>query len=172
MTTLANQTQVATTTASERSRWLQLRSLLLSPAIVYLVILTQVPVIFTLYYSFSNWNLLRPDRTAFIGLNNYLDFVQDSNVLAIVRNTLIFASSVVILSLVFGMLLAMLLNRQFRGRGVARPLLITPFLIMPTVSAVMWKNMLFNPAFGLISAFLTSVGGPRIDWINEFPMAS
>src|SRR5439155_6982724 len=68
--------------------------------------------------------------------------------------------------------LAMLLNRQFRGRGIARTLLITPFLIMPTVSAVMWKNMLFNPAFGLISSFLSTIGGPRVDWINQFPMAS
>src|SRR6185436_2804487 len=100
------------------------------------------------------------------------DFIQDSDVITIVRNTLVFASSVVLLSLIFGMLLALLLNRQFRGRGLARTLLITPFLIMPTVSAVMWKNMLFNPAFGLINSFVTAIGGPRIDWINEFPMLS
>src|SRR5579871_5394042 len=117
MTTLANQSQLAGAATSDQSGWRQFRSLLLSPAILYLVVLTQVPVIFTLVYSFSNWNFLRPERTAFIGLGNYLDFVQDSNVLTIVRNTLVFASSVVILSLVFGMLLAMLLNRQFRGRG-------------------------------------------------------
>ena len=70
------------------------------------------------------------------------------------------------------MILALLLNRSFRGRGVARTLLITPFLIMPTVSAVMWKNMLFNPAFGLISSTLAALGGPRIDWINSYPMLS
>src|SRR5215510_487494 len=170
MATLENQLQLAI--APNDTRWNRLRTMLASPAIIYLVILTQVPVLFTLYYSFSNWNFLRPERTRFIGLSNYLDFVQDSDTLTIIRNTLVFASSVVILSLVFGMLLALLLNRQFRGRGIARTLLITPFLIMPTVSAVMWKNMLFNPAFGLISAFLTSFGGPRIDWINEYPMAS
>jgi sorbitol/mannitol transport system permease protein len=90
----------------------------------------------------------------------------------IVRNTLVFSSSVVLGSLIFGMILALLLNRQFRGRGLARTLLITPFLIMPTVSAVMWKNMLLNPAFGLISSFLASVGGPRVDWINSYPMFS
>ncbi len=172
MTTLASQSQVIATTASEHTQWRRIRSLLLSPAIVYLVILTQIPVIFTLYYSVSNWNLLRPERTMFVGLSNYLDFVQDTNVLIILRNTLTFASSVVILTLVFGMLLAMLLNRQFRGRGVARTLLITPFLIMPTVSAVMWKNMLLNSAFGLINSVLVALGGPRVDWINEYPMMS
>src|SRR5215831_384013 len=160
------------TSAPAQARRLPFSFSLATPAIVYLVILTQIPVLFTLYYSFSNWNFLRPERTRFIGADNYLDFIQDSDTLTIIRNTLVFASSVVILSLIFGMLLALLLNRQFRGRGIARTLLITPFLIMPTVSAVMWKNMLYNPAFGLIGTFLASLGGPRVDWINQYPMAS
>jgi sorbitol/mannitol transport system permease protein len=148
------------------------RSLLSRPAIIYLIILTQVPVVFTLYYSTTNWNFLRPERTRFIGLDNYLDFFQDSDTLTIVGNSLVFSFSVVILSLALGLMLALLLTREFRGRGIARTLLITPFLIMPTVSAVMWKNMLFNPSFGLFSSFLVQLGGPRIDWINQFPMAS
>jgi len=150
----------------------QSRFSLLSPAIIYLVILTQIPVLFTLAYSFSNWNFLRPERTRFVGLDNYLGFVQDTDTLTIIRNTLAFSSSVVILSLVFGMFLALLLNRPFWGRGLARTLLITPFLIMPTVSAVMWKNMLFSPTFGLINAFLGIFHTTTIDWINQFPMAS
>ncbi len=155
-----------------KSSWLELRTLLSKPAIIYLVILTQIPVLFTLGYGFTNWNLLRPERTRFVGLSNYADFIQDVDTLAILRNTLVFASSVVLVSLILGMVLALLLNRQFAGRGLARTLLITPFLIMPTVSAVMWKNMLFNPAFGLISSTLAAFGGPRIDWINSYPMFS
>ncbi len=146
---------------------------MLRPAIVYLVILTQVPVLFTLYYSTTNWNFLRPDRPIhFIGLRNYLDFFRDPVTARIMLNTLVFSLGVVVLSLVFGMGLALLLNRDFRGRGLARTLIITPFLIMPTVSAVMWKNMLFNPSFGLISSTLAALGGPRVDWINQFAMAS
>ncbi len=87
-------------------------------------------------------------------------------------NTVVFSFSVVILSLVFGMILALLLSRDFRGRGVARTLLITPFLVMPTVSAVMWKDMLFNPIFGLIPSFLAGFGLPRVDFVNQYPMAS
>ncbi len=143
-----------------------------SPAIGFLIVMTQVPLLFTLYYSLSNWNFLRPERTQFIGLSNYLNFVQDIDSLNIIRITLGFSVSVVMLTLIFGMILALLLNRPFWGRGLARTLLITPFLIMPTVSAVMWKNMLFNPSFGLINSFVTSLGGPRIDWINQFPLAS
>ncbi len=171
MATIQNPT-LETSAAPAGAKWLQLRSWLGRPAIVYMIIFTQLPLVFTLYYSLSNWNFLRPERTRFVGIQNYIDFFQDPDMLVIIRNTLVFSSSVVLLSLVFGMILALLLNRQFRGRGVARTLLITPFLIMPTVSAVMWKNMLLNPAFGLISSTLAALGGPRIDWINNYPMFS
>jgi polyol transport system permease protein len=143
------------------------------PAIIYLIILTQAPVLLTLYYSTINWNLLRPDRKIrFIGIRNYIDFFTAYDTGRIMANTVIFAVAVVVLSLVFGMGLALLLSREFRGRNFARTLMITPFLIMPTVSAVMWKNMLFNPAFGLISSTLAALGGPRIDWINQYALAS
>jgi sorbitol/mannitol transport system permease protein len=146
---------------------------MLRPAIIYLIVLTQVPVLFTLYYSVTNWNLLRPDRPRqFIGLLNYLGFFVARDTGRIMLNTLVFSVGVVVLSLVFGMILALLLTREFRGRGLARTLLITPFLIMPTVSAVMWKNMLFNPAFGLISSTLAVLGGPRVDWMNQYAMGS
>ena len=143
------------------------------PAIIYLIVLTQVPVLFTLYYSVTNWNLLRPDRPRqFIGLQNYAGFFVARDTPRIMLNTLVFSVGVVVLSFVLGMILALLLTREFRGRNLARTLLITPFLIMPTVSAVMWKNMLFNPAFGLISSTLALLGGPRIDWMNQYAMAS
>ncbi len=170
-TQIRSQSRPASAVRDQPPRW-NFRFSLANPAIIYLIILTQVPVLFTLYYSLSNWNFLRPERTKFIGLGNYINFIQDADTLTILRNTLIFATSVVLFTLIFGMLLALLLNRQFRGRGLARTLLITPFLIMPTVSAVMWKNMLLNPSFGLINDLLTALGGPRVDWINEFPMAS
>ncbi len=169
---MATATRLQMTSPPTQARWLQVRSYLSRPAVIYMIILTQLPFLFTLGYSLSNWNFLRPDRTRFVGVQNYINFFQDPDVLVIVRNTLVFSSSVVLGSLIFGLILALLLNRQFRGRGLARTLLITPFLIMPTVSAVMWKNMLLNPAFGLISSFLASVGGPRVDWINNYPMFS
>ncbi|MBZ0297546.1 MAG: sugar ABC transporter permease [Anaerolineae bacterium] len=171
MSTVQNPPALAETT-TEQPKWMRWRGYLLRPAVIYLVLLTQVPLLLTLYYSLSNWNFLRPDRTRFVGLDNYLDFFRNPDIITIIRNTLVFSTSVVLWSLVLGMILALLLNRDFLGRGLARTLLITPFLIMPTVSAVMWKNMLFNPAFGLISSTLAALGGPRIDWINSYPMLS
>ncbi len=146
------------------------RSFLLRPAIIYLIIMTQIPVLFTLAYSVTNWNLLRPDKTRFVGLDNYLYFLQDSDTGTILLNTLTFVSCVIVFSLFFGMALALLLNRQFRGRGIARTLMITPMLIMPTVSAVMWKNMMLNPNFGLIPELLAALGLPRVDLLNAYPL--
>ncbi len=80
--------------------------------------------------------------------------------------------AVVLLTLIFGFGLAQLLNRPFPGRGLARTLLITPFLIMPTVAAVLWKNVLLNPAFGLFSSSLAHLGFERTDWLASYPLSS
>ncbi len=148
------------------------RSWLLQPGVIFLIIVTQIPFLFTLYYSTTNWNLLRPTRTAFIGLRNYVSPFRTSDFVTILGNTLVLTLSVVILSLALGMLLALLLNRSFRGRNVLRTLMITPFLIMPTVSAVIWKNVLMNPAFGLLASVSTLLGGPRVDWLAQYAMQS
>lgn len=159
------------TPASLRAR-INPRSFLSSPALLYLLIVTQLPLIFTVYYSTLNWNLLRPDNIRGVGFNNYLRAAQDPNLIIILGNTLFLSLSVVVLTLFFGMVLALLLNRSFPGRSVARTLLITPFLIMPTVSAVLWKNILFHPSFGLFAAISISLGAQPVDFLGQFPMLS
>ena len=92
--------------------------------------------------------------------------------LQILWNTLVLSLSVVIITFVVGTLFALLLNRPFRGQGIARTLLISPFLVMPVVTAVLWKNVLLHPVFG-ISSFLTGlIGLPAIDWLAQYAMAS
>ncbi|MBC8099947.1 MAG: sugar ABC transporter permease [Armatimonadetes bacterium] len=151
---------------------LMLRQLLPAPAIIFMIIVTQIPLLLTLRYSLERWNLLRPERRAFTGFNNYVNVLQDRDFWTIIGNTLTLTFSVVAVTLVLGMLLALLLNREFFGRSIVRTLLITPFLIMPTVSAVLWKNVLFNPAFGLIAAIFVLLGLPRPDLLAELPMVS
>ncbi len=147
-------------------RWLPL------PTIIFMVVVTQVPLIVTLGYSLERWNLLRPERRKFLGIDNYLDVLGDPNFYEIIANTLIITISVVVVTLILGILLALLLNRDFAGKGIVRTMLITPFLIMPTVSAVLWKNVLFNPAFGLLAAVAAMLGLPRPDMLQDFPMFS
>lgn len=145
---------------------------LLRPAIIYLIIVTQIPFLMTLYYSTLNWNLLRPKRTTFVGLENYITPFSNPDFLTILVNTFVLSASVVVLTLVLGMGLAILLNRSFPGRNVVRTLLVTPFLIMPTVTAIQWKNMLLNPTFGLISSTLALFGIRGLDPLAQQAMLS
>ena len=149
-----------------------LRRYLPAPAIIFMVLVTQIPLLFTLRFSLERWNLLRPDRRADIGFDNYVKIIEDRDFWVIIGNTIVLTVSVVVITLILGMILALLLNREFPGRGIVRTMLITPFLLMPTVSAVLWKNVLFNPAFGLIAALFALLGLPRPDLLADYPMAS
>ena len=142
-------TLVSSTPAKPRReprRWLS------APGILFLALVTQIPFVLTIYYSFRGWNLLRPESNTVVGLRNYVRTLQNSDFYQILWHTILLTGSVVIITLIFGLIFALLLNRPFRGQGVARTMLIAPFLIMPVVTAVLWKNVLLDPVFGF-SAF-------------------
>lgn len=149
-----------------------IRRLLPIPTIIFMIVVTQIPLLFTLYYSLERWNLLQPARRKFLGLDHYPDVLSDPNFRTIIYNTLVITVSVVVVTLVLGMILALLLNRDFPARNIVRTMLITPFLIMPTVSAVLWKNVLFNPAFGLLASLAAMLGFQRPDMLAHAPMVS
>ena len=103
----------------------------LLPALIFMIVVTQIPFLFTLYYSLLSWNLVRPGSSKFVGLSNYLAVIKDSQFWSVAFNTVVLIVGVVIISAFLGLLLALLLDRAFPGRGVVRTLLITPFLITP-----------------------------------------
>jgi sorbitol/mannitol transport system permease protein len=148
------------------------RTHLSAPTIIFLVIITQIPFALTIYYSFFNWNLLRPGNIRWVWFRNYIRPFQDADFYQILWQTVYLTLSVVVITFIFGMLFALLLNRPFPGRGLARTLLISPFLVMPVVTSVLWKNVLLNPVFGLTGYLLGLVGLPSPDWLAQFPMAS
>jgi sorbitol/mannitol transport system permease protein len=147
------------------------RMLLIAPAIIYLAALTQAPFILTLWYSFQKWILTSPELgVSFVGFENFAyTLFQDTTFRAAVINLVLITAGIVVMSLIFGMVLALLLHRKFPGQGIARSLAIAPFFVMPTVNAVVWKNLLLNPVFGFVSYFTTHVGLPRIDILAQFP---
>ena len=148
------------------------RRILMWPALIYMILVTQVPLLYTLRYSFERWNMNRPDRRGFTGFDNYIDVITDADFWAILKNTMGLTGAVVAITFLLGFMFALLLNRDFPGRGVVRTLLITPFLVMPTVSAVVWKNVLLDPSFGFITKLAESVGLGTPDFLGDFPMAS
>jgi sorbitol/mannitol transport system permease protein len=155
---------------ARRDGWL--RRLPLLPAFVYVVIVTQIPFALTIYYSFFSWNLLKPGSFKFTGLDNYANLVTDESIRTAVWNTVVLTVSVIGISVVLGLAVATLLNSEVFGKGLMRTLMIAPFLIMPTAGALIWKDTLLNPLFGLLPSLLSPFGLSRVDWVNQFPMAT
>jgi sorbitol/mannitol transport system permease protein len=160
--------------SSGASKWRRRAPLL--PALVFAIVITQLPFLVTLVISLLHWNILRPGEGGFAGLSNYVIVFTDARLRAAVLNTIILTVSVVLLSVILGLVLAVLLDRKFVGRGLARTLLIAPFLVMPVAAALLWKHAIYNPTYGLINGTLNAIAGlfgargPTIDWISTFPM--
>ncbi len=149
--------------------------LLVLPAIIFAVIVTQAPFLLTIWYSLQRWNLQRPDRRGFAGLDNYRTILtRDPSFREAMVNTVVFVVAAVLLSLLLGLLYAELVNRKFPGRGIVRTLLITPFLIMPVAAALTWKNMMLNPIYGVVDWVTRTAlpGNPSPNWLGHFPEQS
>jgi sorbitol/mannitol transport system permease protein len=155
---------------ARRDSWL--RRLPLLPAFVYVILVTQIPFALTIYYSFFSWNLLKPGSFKFSGLDNYSRLLTDESIRTAVFNTVVLTVAVIAISVVLGLAIASLLNSEVFGRGFMRTLMIAPFLIMPTAGALIWKDTLLNPLYGLLPYVLTPFGLGRVDWVNQYPMVT
>ncbi|MGW0018628.1 carbohydrate ABC transporter permease [Rhodococcus sp. NPDC003382] len=142
----------------------------LLPALIFTIVVTQVPFLFTLYYSTQSWNLVSPGSRRFVGLQNYVDVFQDSQFWQVAINTVVLIVGTVLVSVILGLMLALLLDRAFLGRGIARTLLITPFLVTPVAAALVWKTAMFDPVFGIVNFVLSPFGIGEVDWISRFPL--
>jgi sorbitol/mannitol transport system permease protein len=172
MSTLSVSTPTSQTQAQvEEKRGLSTaakRRLPLLPALIFVIAVTQLPFLLTVFYSFQSWNLVRPGSRHFVGLQNYVDVFSDTTFLVALLNTVVLTVVCVFVALLLGLGLAILLDRKFFGRGVVRTLLITPFLILPAAGALLWKTTMFDPTYGL----LHFVFGTDVDWLSEFPLAA
>jgi sorbitol/mannitol transport system permease protein len=160
--------------AGRAARWARRAPLL--PALLFLVVVTQLPFAATLVISFLRWNALDPTDRGFAGVANYASVIDDPNLRSSMLTTAVLTASVVLVSLVLGLGVALLLDRPFRGRPVVRTMFIAPFLVVPVAAALLWKHVLYNPEYGLFNGVLTAVwhlfGGaqpPQPDWISTMP---
>jgi sorbitol/mannitol transport system permease protein len=162
----------AATVASVTRRESWARRIPLLPAFIYVFLVTQIPFVLTIYYSFFSWNLLKPDSFRFAGLENYGTLLSNESIRIAVWNTVLLTACVIAISVVIGLGVASLLNSEVFGKGLMRTLMIAPFLIMPTAGALVWKDTLLNPLFGLLPYLLTPFGLGRVDWVNQYPMVT
>jgi sorbitol/mannitol transport system permease protein len=149
-----------------------LLTLLMVPCVGSLLVWMIVPLALTIIFSFIRFNLLKPEAMAFAGFENYSYLWSDESFFPAIINTIVLMGSVLIITIVLGTLLAVLYDREFFGKNVATLLVIAPFFVMPTVSVLIWKNMIMDPVNGLIAQACKALGLPPIDWFGNYPMFS
>jgi len=162
--------------APRRPRGAWARRAPLLPALLFMIVVTQLPFVGTLVISFMRWNALDPDDKGFTGLDNYKEEFTDPQLRSAMSTTVVLTVAVVLVSLVLGLGLALLMDRRFVGRGLVRTMLITPFLVVPVASALLWKHALYNATYGLFNGVLTWVwklfgshDAPQPDWLSQSP---
>jgi sorbitol/mannitol transport system permease protein len=149
-----------------------LARLAVAPSVIVLFLWMIVPLAMTLYFSFLRYNLLDPGNEAFIGFFNYTYFLTDPAFVTAIFNTLKIVIGVLIITVVGGTLLALLLDQPIWGQGIVRVMVIAPFFVMPTVSALIWKNLLMHPVSGLFAWLFKLVGLTPIDWFANAPLTA
>lgn len=145
---------------------------MMTPAVVLLLAWMIVPLGMTLYFSLLRYNLLMPGMEEWTGLDNYTYFLTDPAFTAALVNTLLLVGGVLLITVVGGLLLALMLDQPFWGSGLVRLLVIAPFFVMPTVSALVWKNMLMHPVNGLFAWLARLFGLRPVDWFADLPLFS
>ena len=146
--------------------------IILSPTIIILLLWILVPLALTVYYSFQSYNMLDGGSTGYIGWMNYVFFIFDEAFYDAIINTFITVLSLLLFTVFFGFIFASLLNSDIFLSGLVKVLYIYPFLVIPTVSALLWKNLMMDPINGFIAFLLNLFNYEGIDFLNEYPLAS
>lgn len=151
----------------------QTRSLarfMMAPSVILLFVWMIVPLLFTLWFSFQQYNPLNPIRDGFVGFSNYRLFYDNPAFFAAILNTLTIVVAVLLITIIGGILLALLLDQPMWGQGIVRILVISPFFVMPPVAALVWKNMIMHPQYGVFADIARFFGGQPIDWFGQHPL--
>ena len=146
--------------------------LMMAPAVILLLIWMVVPLAMTLYFSFLNYNLLNPMNVSWAGFFNYQYFYADPAFWQSIGNTLLLVGGVLVITVIGGTAIAILIDQPIFGQGVVRILIISPFFVMPPVAALVWKNMIMHPAYGVFADITRFFGGTPIDWFAHYPLFS
>jgi sorbitol/mannitol transport system permease protein len=145
--------------------------LMVSPAVILLFLWMIVPLGMTVYFSFLRYNLLTPG-TSFAGLDNYYYFLTNAAFWDALVNTITLVVGVLLITVFGGIGLALLLDQPMWGQGIVRVMVIAPFFVMPTVSALVWKNMFMNPVNGMFAHIAKALGLQPYDFLAHAPLLS
>jgi sorbitol/mannitol transport system permease protein len=153
-----------------RQQWS--RRLPVVPALVFTIVVTQLPFVITIWYSLHNWDFLKPGSFKWSGLKNYTKPLADQFFRAAAWHTLLITTGTVVIAIVLGTAFAVLLDRSFFGRGLVRTLLITPFLIMPVAASLIWRHAFLDSTYGVLNWLLEAIGYHRVPFTTRYPLFS
>ena len=151
--------------ANQNSR--SIARFMMAPAVIMLLGWMLVPLTMTLWFSFRKYLPLRGGDMGWVGFDNYVRFVSSSSFWPSVQTTFIFVGSVLVITVFLGILLALILDQPMWGQGIVRILVISPFFVMPTVSALVWKNIFMDPVNGLFAHLWKFFGAVPIEWLSQ-----
>jgi len=136
------------------------------PAIVFVAMLMVFPVLYTFCLSFTNWNLTSGMPATFVGLRSYLRVLTEPRFLHALGRTFAFTAFAVAIEGILGVAAALILNRAFVGKSVAKLLLLLPLVATPVAIGIVF-NLFFDPTIGLLNFVLQSLGLPPGLWISS-----
>jgi multiple sugar transport system permease protein len=155
------------TAFSALSRFIDRRQALVypAPAVIALFLIVVIPIGYNLYLSSTKWTI-GLGQPRFIGIGNFVDLLSDERVLNGVKVMVYFSGLSLSLEVVLGLLIALYLNREFRGSEIVQAIYIFPFAATPVAVALIWRVML-NPEIGVMNYLLKSVGLPGSLWVSS-----
>ena len=145
---------------------------MMAPSVILLLIWMIVPLAMTLWFSFQNYNLLNPTNISWAGFFNYEFFYTDPAFFQSIWNTLLIVGGTLLITVIGGVAIALLLDQPMFGQGIVRILIISPFFVMPPVAALVWKNMIMHPGYGVLADINRSLGFQPVDWFAQYPLFS
>ena len=136
------------------------------PAVVFIGLLMVFPILYTLYLSFTNWNLTSGMEPSFVGLGSYLRVFSEPRFLHALGRTFTFTLFAVAIEVVLGVAIALILNRAFVGKSIAKLLLLLPLVATPVAVGIVF-NLFYDPTIGLLNFALHALGLPQGRWVSS-----
>jgi multiple sugar transport system permease protein len=143
-----------------------LRYLFPLPAVIFVVVLMVFPVGYTFFLSFTDWSLTSGRPLSVVALKSYLQVLQEPRFLEALGRTFYFTFGSVIVEMVLGTVLALPLNRTFKGKGVVKTLLLLPLVATPVAIGIVW-NLFYDPTIGILNYVLSVLKLPQSGWVSD-----
>ena len=143
-----------------------LRLLFPLPALIFIALLMIFPILYTLVLSFTNWNLTSGSPISFVGLRSYMRVFAEPRFLDAIWRTFYFTTVAVVAETVLGVAIALILNRAFVGKSVAKLLMLLPLVATPVAVGIVF-NLFYDPTIGLANFVLKSLGLPQGHWVSH-----